>query len=60
MYYHFFGAWTSILDFFDINFSSNRKVHVILEQVNDPMFFQYFGERNRIFVVRSILYSRIS
>lgn len=43
MYYHFFAAWTSIVQFWLTNVGSNRTVHFFLSSINDPMFFQYFG-----------------
>jgi hypothetical protein len=43
MYYHFVASWTTIFNFWKNSLQKMRNLHVIIHEVSDPMFFQYFG-----------------
>jgi hypothetical protein len=43
MFYHWWATWNGIHTFWQDNLRKNRFIHVFLDQINDPMFFHYFG-----------------
>lgn len=43
MYYHFVASWSLIYDYWKNTLQKTRNFHVIIQEMNDPMFFQYFG-----------------
>jgi hypothetical protein len=43
MFYHWWASWSTIHNFWRERLGASRQVHFILREINDPMFFQYFG-----------------
>lgn len=43
MFYHWWASWSSIIDYWKKTLNANRLVHFFLGDINDPMFFHYFG-----------------
>lgn len=43
MFYHWWATWNGIHTFWDENLKKNRNIHIFVPEINDPMFFNYFG-----------------
>ena len=43
MFYHWWASWTSIHERWESWALGRRDTHFFISQINDPMFFQYFG-----------------
>lgn len=43
MFYHWWATWTDIVEYWTVKLKKRRDIHIIVDNVNDPMFFQYFG-----------------
>jgi hypothetical protein len=43
MFYHWWASWTGVVDFWRNVLNSSRRTHFFLRQINDPMFFTFFG-----------------
>lgn len=43
MFYHFWASWSGLVKHWRENLSSRRDVHYFMAEINDPMFFPFFG-----------------
>jgi hypothetical protein len=43
MFYHWWATWSMIHQYWKTTLNGNRNVHFIMKEINEPMFFQYFG-----------------
>lgn len=43
MFYHWWATWNGIHTFWEQELKKNRNIHIFLSEINDPMFFHFFG-----------------
>jgi Glycosyltransferase 61 len=43
MFYHWWASWSSVLQYWRDSMASSRQIHIFVHDINDSMFFEYFG-----------------
>lgn len=43
MFYHWWASWSGVVKFWESALESSRDIHIFMEEIGDPTFFDYFG-----------------